>query len=82
MTPPLWTRRLFPWRLLHFINRHTATCISGIVMWKLGYEGWSWWPHGECFSGPRGAEWDYCNRWETRESFEGATGVKVREFPA
>lgn len=76
-TPPMWLRHVFPWRLLYFVNRHTNTCISGMVMWKQGYEGWQWWPRSGCFDGHEVA-FDYCARWETAEQFEADTGVTPR----
>ncbi len=71
MTPPTWTRRLFPWILLRFINRHTKTCWPRMVDWKkYGPNGLlsSWWPQRSCWGGP-GEGWDYCGRWEKREEF-------------
>jgi len=67
-TPPLFLRRLAPWQLLAFINLHTDTCWSGMVMWKLGYEGWSWWPAASCWAGPQGG-WDYCHKYEAKDAF-------------
>jgi hypothetical protein len=71
-TPPLFLRHVFPWRLLYYVDRHSNTCLSGFVMWKLGYGGWSWWPHAGCWDGPLGEEYDYCAKYESFERFQCA----------
>ena len=69
MRLPYWMRRFTPWWVLHFINRHTATCWPRMATWKLyGEDGIdeSWCVSRSCWDGPNGG-WDYCGRYQRRE---------------
>lgn len=72
MTPPLWLRHVIPWRVLRFYDRHRPTCWSGIAMWKMGYDGWSWQRQSDCWGGAQGG-WDYCGKFETKPDFIDGT---------
>lgn len=82
-TPPMWLRHIFPWRLLHFIGRHTNVCFIHVAEWKLGdqepsYE--NWWPKRSCWDGiPE--PFDYCGHYKTGEAFEAATGIPAAVEP-
>lgn len=84
-TPPMWLRRLFPWRLLYFINNHAKVCMMGVAMWKNGYDGWTWWPTSSCWDGPNEG-YDYCGKWERVADWQRDTGLTpsgayARTFP-
>lgn len=66
ITPPRVLRHVLPWFVLRWFDRRAGTCWSGVVMWKLGHDGWSWWPGRTCWDGPQGG-YDYCNKYSTRE---------------
>lgn len=36
-TPPLWSRYLFPWRLLRWIDERFNTCWASMAMWAIGH---------------------------------------------
>lgn len=73
-TPPRLLRFVTPWALLSAIDGRLNTCWSGMVMWKLGYPDWSWWPSCTCFSDSwRDFDgYDFCGKYATREAFEKA----------
>ena len=56
-TPPKFFRHVVSWKLLRLIDNYANTCWVGMVMWKLGYDGWCWWPHRNCFENG-----DYCGK--------------------
>jgi len=68
-TPPQWIRHFTPWSLLYWINDHFDCCWSGIVCWKMGYDGRSWDIRPRCFNvdhpDPK-HRYDYCGRYDDR----------------
>ena len=64
--PPLWMRHITPWWVLKWIDNRFLVCWAGVAMWKLGYDGWSWFPTRACFTSYPDS-WDYCNKFNMIE---------------
>ena len=74
MSEPGWLQRIIPWWLLRFVNRHTNTCWAHMVMWKMYGDDWSSWRiAASCWGGREGQEYDYCGRYQDKESFDKAS---------
>ncbi len=71
-TPPLWLRHFVPWRFLNWFDRRFPTCWTGMVMWKLGHDDWSWWINRSCWDGPPGREYDYCGKYKSKAEWQKA----------
>ena len=61
ITPPDCLNRVTPWWLLNWINHHTDTCWTLMVMWKMYGEEDSWWPTSMCFAATP-ERYDYCGK--------------------
>ena len=71
-TPPAWMRHFVSWRLLFWLDKRLPTCWAGMTMWKLGYDGWEWWPDRTCWDGPKGREFDYCGKYQNKAELQKA----------
>lgn len=80
-TPPRWMRYVLRYRALKWLDDRLPTCWVGVYLWSIGSDI-SWWPTEQCWGGPAGHEWDYCNKHhnltELRVSLDGHLHPAVR----